>query len=193
MIAELDNIIMACERMKASLVEKKAKKSKKMAEVVPEMVAEVVPEVVAEVVPEMVAEVVQKVKKPKKSKKMAEVIPEVVAETPHPELPSSPVVEKKAKKEKREVKKTRPPTEYQIFTSEISKLVKEALPAGTKMKRGFHQKVAGYMKQTAKTAATLENVRAAMQYLNDHPEYKSAHMEKMSSRNSVASEKAKLD
>jgi len=100
------------------------------------------------------------------------------------ETPAETPAEKPMKEDKKDKK---PPTEYQIFTSEISKLVKEAL-AGEKMKRGFHQKVTGYMKKTAKTSATLENVKDAMKYLNDHPEYVSAHAEKMSSKNSVASD-----
>ena len=86
-----------------------------------------------------------------------------------------------------EVKEKKPPTPYQTFTSEVSKLVKEVLN-GEKMKAGFHQKVAGYMHKVAKKAATLENVKDAITYLNAHPEYKSEHQEKLSAKNSVASD-----
>jgi hypothetical protein len=86
-----------------------------------------------------------------------------------------------------EVKEKKPPTPYQIFTSEVSKLGKEVLN-GEKMKAGFHQKVAGYMHKVAKKSATLENVKDAITYLNAHPEYKSEHQEKLSAKNSVASD-----
>ena len=110
------------------------------------------------------------------------------------EAVKKPSVKKKKKDadEEEEVKTKKPPTEYAKFTSEVSKLVKEALN-GEKMKAGFHQKVAGYMHKMAKTSATLENVKDAIKYLDEHPEYTSSHAEKMSAKNSVGSNDEKKE
>jgi len=110
------------------------------------------------------------------------------ASTPTEVQKKAPKAKKEEKEEKKEKKEKKPPTEYQKFTSEVSKLLKEAM-AGDKMKPGFHTKVAGYMQKTAKTSATLENVIDAMKYLNAHPDYVSAHAEKMSSKGSVSEKK----
>ena len=80
-----------------------------------------------------------------------------------------------------------PPTPYATFTFEVSRLVKQVLN-GEKMKPGFHQKVAGYLHKVAKKSPTLENVKDAIAYLNAHPEYSREHQEKLSAKNSVASE-----
>jgi len=131
----------------------------------------------AEIVETEVVEAVEakKQKKQKKSKKPKHEAPvsEINLEpsalesisTPTPPLPSSPVVQKE-------------PSEYKRFSSSVSVLIKEALDSA-KAPLGFYTKVSGYMYSTGlKDNLTVESVKEAIKYLNDHPEYVSKTKQK---------------
>jgi len=110
-----------------------------------------------------------KSKKPKHDAPALELNPEPSAlesiSTPTPPLPSSPVVQKE-------------PSEYKKFSSKASVLIKEALDSA-KAPLGFYTKVSGYMYSTGlKDNLTVESVKEAIKYLNDHPEYVSKTKQK---------------
>jgi len=68
-------------------------------------------------------------------------------------------------------------------------LVKEALN-GEKMPNGLHMKVAGYLNKNGNKKPTLDDVKAAIEFLQNNPDYKSdTAMRKMSDSGSETSSK----
>jgi hypothetical protein len=68
-------------------------------------------------------------------------------------------------------------------------LVKEALN-GEKMPNGLHMKVAGYLKKNGNEKPTLDDVKAAIEFLQNNPDYKSdTAMRKTSDSGSETSSK----
>jgi len=69
-------------------------------------------------------------------------------------------------------------------------LVREALGEGVKMPSGLHMKVAGYLKKNGNEKPTLDDVKAAIEFLQNNPDYKSdTAMRKTSDSGSETSSK----
>ena len=116
-----------------------------------------------------------KSKKPKEPTSTVETSPDTevkgesivgdIIQTSMPPLPSSPTVQKE-------------PSEYKRFCSSVSVLIKEALDSA-KAPLGFYTKVSGYMYSSGlKDNLTVESVKEAIKYLNDHPEHVSKTKQK---------------
>lgn len=116
-----------------------------------------------------------KSKKPKEPTSTVEASPDTeikgesivgdIIQTSMPPLPSSLTVQKE-------------PSEYKRFCSSVSVLIKEALDSA-KAPLGFYTKVSGYMYSSGlKDNLTVESVKEAIKYLNDHPEHVSKTKQK---------------
>lgn len=89
-----------------------------------------------------------------------------------PLLPKSPAAAAAAEPEP-EAKKERAVSAWATALKEVYvPLVKEALGEGVKM-NGIHMKVAGYLKKNGNEKPTLNDVKAAIEFLQSNPDYKS--------------------
>uniref|UniRef100_A0A6C0D920 Uncharacterized protein n=1 Tax=viral metagenome TaxID=1070528 RepID=A0A6C0D920_9ZZZZ len=104
-------------------------------------------------------------------------------EIPYPPVPASQPSSPKAEKPKRAA------SAWAVALKEVyTPLVKEALGEGVKM-NGLHMKVAGYLKKNDNEKPSLDDVKAAIAFLQSNPEYKSDTAQKRADTASEGSKK----
>ena len=104
---------------------------------------------------------------PKKSSAFP-LLPKSPAPAPAPAAPPAPAAEPEP-----EPKKERVASAWEVLQAIVTPLVKEALGEGIKMNGGIHMKVAGYLKKNGNEKPTLNDVKAAIEFLQGNPDYKS--------------------
>jgi len=114
-------------------------------------------------------------------------VPKKNKKTAPPPLPKSPAPEPAAEPAPAA---ERVVSAWAVAMKEVyTPLVKEALN-GEKMADGLHMKVAGYLNKNGNKKPTLDDVKAAIEFLQNNPDYKSdTQMRKMSDSGSETSSK----